>query len=423
MRIAAQAGWDIEPDSDSFRSFCEQLAHAQRDTLKVSASRNRGDFSALPSSPTVVGAFERRATLAKPGEALLDLFSKYEQQALSQARKAPETLAQERTTIRLLAQWVGDERSAKSITKSDVREFRDALLGVPVKWTSRTVYSSLTLREAAIKARSDALPSRTSRTVSREISAVSTLFGWMVSEGYVDDNPTIGLAPKFDKDAGKYPPFNSGQLTTIFSGPLYAGFIADGREHVPGDRRIRDWRFWVPLIGLFTGARLGEITQLMCVDVQSKHDIWFFDITDESDDGNEKSLKRDSSRRVVPIHSRLIEAGLLEYVEARRTVGGRLFPELHVHHAPDVSKFWRRHLKGIGVKKSNDDGFGFHSFRHTFVDECREAGVLDAVIGTLVGHAKAGMTAHYGQKTEANLKQRRDAIEMVKFEGVNFAFY
>jgi integrase len=78
---------------------------------------------------------------------------------------------------------------------------------------------------------------------------------------------------------------------------------------------------WLPLIGLYTGARLNEVCQLNpFTDIQqdSKTGIHYFHFTDDTDTENNvlKSVKTSSSHRIVPIHSKLIELGILEYVES-----------------------------------------------------------------------------------------------------------
>src|SRR5690349_12926065 len=79
-----------------------------------------------------------------------------------------------------------------------------------------------------------------------------------------------------------------------------------------GDHRIKDHRFWAPLIGLFSGARLNEIGQLRKGDVERVAEIWCFRITDEGED--ERSVKTSAGKRVVPMHQELIQLGLLDYL-------------------------------------------------------------------------------------------------------------
>ncbi|WP_265499394.1 site-specific integrase [Paracoccus beibuensis] len=85
---------------------------------------------------------------------------------------------------------------------------------------------------------------------------------------------------------------------------------------------------WISLIGIFTGMRLNEIAQLDLADMQQGEDgLWFVRVTDEGSPN--KRLKNSASRRLIPLHDRLVAAGLPAFVEDRRKRGSaRLFPDL-----------------------------------------------------------------------------------------------
>lgn len=120
------------------------------------------------------------------------------------------------------------------------------------------------------------------------------------------------------------------------------------------------------------------------------------------DDGSEgQNLKNTSSRRVLPLHPVLIELGLLQQVESVRATGvDRLFPELEpvrgkLGHAP--SKWFGRYKTKCGI---SDTRKTFHSFRHTFIDDLRDAGVQDSLIKRMVGHEDSSVTfGIYGSRT------------------------
>lgn len=42
-------------------------------------------------------------------------------------------------------------------------------------------------------------------------------------------------------------------------------------------------QFWAPLLGLFTGGRLGELSQLRVTDIQKIEGIWSISINEEED--------------------------------------------------------------------------------------------------------------------------------------------
>ncbi|MCY1364594.1 Phage integrase family protein [compost metagenome] len=120
------------------------------------------------------------------------------------------------------------------------------------------------------------------------------------------------------------------------------------------------------------------------------------------DSRDDQKLKNQSSRRVLPIHSELLNLGLLEHMDAVRVAGhSRLFPELEATrgkygHAP--SKWFSRYKAKLGI---DDPRKTFHSFRHTFIDDLREAGVQDSLIKQMVGHEDNSVTfGVYGSRLQ-----------------------
>lgn len=65
-------------------------------------------------------------------------------------------------------------------------------------------------------------------------------------------------------------------------------------------------RYWAPLIGLYTGMRLGEIAQLRGNDFKESAGIVFIDLMEDG----ERNLKSEAGERQIPLHPRLIELGL-----------------------------------------------------------------------------------------------------------------
>jgi integrase len=137
-------------------------------------------------------------------------------------------------------------------------------------------------------------------------------------------------------------------------------------------------KFWLPMIGLFTGARVNEICQLnpqKDVIQDEKTGIWCFNLTDDDAGvGVEKSHKNEHSMRKVPIHSKLIESGFLNYLDKVRALKhDRIF----VGFKPKSGKasyyaeyFFREYLKHIGLYDNVTIGknvLGMHCLRGTFI--------------------------------------------------------
>lgn len=79
-----------------------------------------------------------------------------------------------------------------------------------------------------------------------------------------------------------------------------------------------------------TGARVNEIAQLLLSDVLAGDGVYYLNL--ESDNESGKKLKNANARRKIPLHSKLISLGFIDYVNALKDAGyTRLFPELKPH--------------------------------------------------------------------------------------------
>ena len=180
----------------------------------------------------------------------------------------------------------------------------------------------------------------------------------------------------------------------------------------PGTHIIRDEKFWLPLIAVFSGMRQEEICQLRLEDVRQAEGIWVFDLRE----GEGRQLKNSNAIRRVPIHHTLIALGLLRYADQLREQPAHLlFPNLQPGGADDrlghnYSKWFTRYRRDTALYAP---GLDFHSFRHSATTFMKRTGVSDSVIDEVTGHATAGETARYNKGlTVANLKEAIDKIDI-----------
>ena len=138
-------------------------------------------------------------------------------------------------------------------------------------------------------------------------------------------------------------------------------------------------KFWLVMLGLFTGARVNEICQLNPqTDVIFDQDsgIWYFNLTDEGNSGVgvSKSLKNAHSFRKVPIHSKLIECGLLGYLDRVKSLKhDRIFNGFKPKDGKAsyyAEEFFRNYLKDIHLYDNETKGknvLGMHCLRGSFI--------------------------------------------------------
>lgn len=161
-------------------------------------------------------------------------------------------------------------------------------------------------------------------------------------------------------------------LVTIFDPDVFLGWV---KPH----------EFWVPLILLHHGPRIGEASQLSTTDIRQVDGVWIVSV---NDDAEGTTLKSEASTRKVPLHPALIELGLLVYVdEVRRLVGnGFLFPYLRPDPMNGMGKVPGATLNGYMARRLDHPRKRAHSFRHTVNQRLRDGKVSEENRCQFIGH-------------------------------------
>ena len=221
--------------------------------------------------------------------------------------------------------------------------------------------------------------------------------------------------------------FTPDELTSIFNAPIYTGCVNDELDYAErGPSHPRRGRFWVPLIALFHGCRLGEICQLYTEDVKERDGIPYLSIRTELDDEDktEERLKTQSSVRDVPLHPELLKLGFMQFVEERRNDADspRLFAELGLAKSTKrySTKFSRWFCRFIEHACGHKPKATFHSFRHHFRTALSHAGIGIELVDELCGWVDEdrGMDRNY---FHAQLKPLADAIAKVSYDGLDLS--
>lgn len=421
-------GLGLAPGSDDYAKLFEHLASARHAALDTSYRSAHGEVNAEPVGGVVERVRQRSATTAKPGETLLELFERWSSERLAKGEKRADTVNQDRKVVEQFAGYVGRGRAVDSITPQEVFDYRELLRDLPPKWTSNKQLARLGMKDAAVRARELGLPQTAFTTVNKHLSTISPLYKWLASQpAWVGlRNPCDGLFHDKVKGKNPRPPFTTPVLNTILRSPLFAGFLADGAEHKPGNQHADDWRKWIPLVCMFTGARIGEIAQLRIGDVRQQHGVWFIYI---AHDGDAKQSTKSGESRTAAVHAKLEAIGFIKFVERQcERAGGddraQLFPELKPNNRGQIgaepSRWWREYLTAIGVKQGRD-GIGAHSFRHELSDRLREeALLLDNEIAVCLGHSVKSTTGGYGKIRQGTVAMLKDWIDAVRWDGVDF---
>ncbi len=395
-----------------------RMMRAEIEGLKRGVERDNGNYGGTPTDPVVKPATGTTRETAAPGEGIMELFAVYERE--NPKSITADTLKQARRDIGTLVDYVGSTCPVKRIDKKSVREWKALLMQYPVKATETKVFEGMRLAQIVKHNEKIGKPVLTPRTVNRYLSSLGAFCNWLVSHGYIDQNPVDGMSLAKDKKKKVFP-FTVAQMNTLFGSPFFTGCESNEAPRFwikPGDVLIRDHRYWVPLIMLFSGARPAEIAQLAVSDVRQEHNHWIMHITTENDEDDDKSVKNDGSMRVVPVHPELVKLGFLDYHASQKEAGqSRLFPEaVRNSRGQMIAEFSRefgRYLTRIGVKKGR--GLSLYSFRHGATDALRRAGFLDDQFGFILGHTSGSMTGRYGMMPQGMLKQRVELVKAIAY--------
>jgi len=145
---------------------------------------------------------------------------------------------------------------------------------------------------------------------------------------------------------------------------------------------------------MLSGLRLDEACQLYKEDIKEVEGIWCLDVNDSKD----KKLKNLSSKRLVPVHPKLIDMGLIEYVQKCKTE--RLWPNLKWCKINGYSNSLGKWYQRFNRQHITDDPFKtFHSLRHAFADSLKQQGIQKELIAELMGHSQESITmGRYGKR-------------------------
>ncbi|UWQ03975.1 site-specific integrase [Aliiroseovarius crassostreae] len=407
----------LDPNSGSWRLLVRALQEAAIKASKAVSERDKGEVVPTPAMPA--------PNLSKvPNRSSLPLFSEATLEFLEEGNRGgwtQKTRNDYGAWLRDFAEAVGD-RPIDQYGKSDGRKFKGILAKLPPNRKKRKEISRLSIADAAEKGAMLGLPPMSLENANKAMKRVDAFSKW-AEKNYFDGpgpRPLEGMAFKIQESAqDKRYSFSTAQLTQIFHSPLYTGFHSPRLWKDKGPLRDAAWsRFWMPLLGLFTGARETELFSITVDDVLEEDGVHFLNVIVDED--QDRRVKTKAGRRRVPIHSQLIELGILDLVSDRKNEGEKhLFYDCS-HKAPKIasdnfSKWFSRYLTECGAKTKKN---AFHSFRHNSIGSLEANLVDERLLRVLHGHKAQGMGSIYAER-QFPIKELKKAIESISYPGLD----
>lgn len=388
--IAASFRGELQKAADAGRLEARRVeleGELEKHELNLKDGSLKGRFSLSTSESMVLGL---RAVLTGDGAANLPTV---DLEALRSATPSPDRLM----LFDLVELWSsrgGRPPTPKSVDmwKRTVGLFIEQNGDIPVsKITKRHV---IALRDALVA------DGRKSATVQNRINQLRSLFKHAIGLDLIATDPSEGVkAPETDDDDKERNPWSGEALTALFNSPVYTS----GLNMLGGGEAAA---YFLPLLGLFTGARLNELGQLRPKDVyQAQYDdefgtrksTWVIRIVRDKADG--LRLKNKSAIRRIPVHRELIRLGFIDLVNRaaernQNRIFGDLAPDKYGTVTANWGKWFGRYIrKTCGV---SDTRITYHSFRHSFKDICRALSIPEAVQDATTGHSDGRVARKYG---------------------------
>ncbi|WFT79822.1 site-specific integrase [Methylobacterium sp. CB376] len=415
--VLRENGLSSREGSESWRRLGFAMLKAQKRWADALLARNKGEVVETPVPPKAAST-PRSCTVE-------DLITAYLNDPTR--KRTPGTLKTYQTVFRAMRELLGPDTPVDSIHRVDCERIRSVIIRLPKNASQR--FPDLSLEDAAKLADAEKLERLGVSAVNNYLHNLSALFKWGVNTWRVTRNPAQGLALPDDRDERDLrQPFSIAQLQAIFTAPLYTGCQDDEEGYAkPGPNVPRRGRFWVPLLSLWTGMRLGECCQLRVEDVAEYEGVPVILINDDEepggDEADKKRVKTEAGRRFVPVHPELQRIGFLKFVEAMRGRGEkRLFPEIKPdsmgYLSGTFSKWFNDKRRFLGKLDMSGTGVSFHSFRHNYRDALREAEISLERVRALGGWRRdsEGEEAIYGKGLKAATLYKE--IEKVRYSGL-----
>ncbi|NFV79013.1 tyrosine-type recombinase/integrase [Magnetospirillum aberrantis] len=305
----------------------------------------------------------------------------------------------------LLYDVLGESKAVSAITHDDLDRVRDVLVHLPPyatdparnpQWKGKDrvqIAADVKMRIAE----GEKIRLLIIGAVNKYLTSISTLFGYARDKGMIAASPVPVRDYKIVRerqaeDKVEREDFPEEKLKAIFP--------KDFAENMTDVK-------WALAIALCQGFRGVEAAQLHVADIVQEDGIPCFrvDVDVLNGDGTttktDKTTKTEATKRLVPIHPKLIELGFLRHVEARKKAGEILVFDTTKYaggnHYDGIRDDITAYLKACGAYSERIHVY--HSLRHNWATAARNAGVPDEVADALGGWGSMGKSK--GRKGKA----------------------
>jgi integrase len=384
----------LRPEEE--RRLAYEFLAAVMEGYEVLSLRHKGIRAEKPTitavlpehNPTCSGAKAKADDGKTVGDVIEDFLTNY-----AKKRTGKSMLKKHQVALPLLGEMVGMTLPITKLRQRHINRYFEEIQRLPSRWPDVCRQNKITvlqlLQDESLLGTKGMAPKTFidgyRASISSFLRATKLAFQ---DEGFPTTLTTEGIEYTGTREEGENAqrPMYMHELKRLFEGPEMHEIAQDAsRAHL----------YWLPHIGVFTGARINEVCQINPqVDIHQDEPsgIWYMRVTEktEADEDVTKSTKNEVSERNIPFHPVLIKLGITDYLSALREAGATLlfpgFPPKNGRASPNAEKWFRKFIVQLGLRDETPGArlVGYHAFRSTILNQGQE---LNIDLTSITGHA------------------------------------
>ncbi|MFH4795626.1 tyrosine-type recombinase/integrase [Vibrio alginolyticus] len=252
--------------------------------------------------------------------------------------------------------------------------------------TKHNPWKSMPLEERIEAAEQGDVPEgeRVGKTLGRIKTAVNLFFDHFWRLGVIDNNPVKDMRFNDFVGGGERGSFTKAQLNDF--------------QTFATTNDLDGFKVAI-LLQMYSGMRNSEISNIQPEDIKTEQGVDYIHV---------RGTKTVNAERYIPIHSKLKEFGVVDYIKA----GGEIYT------SQSITQRFNRLMQSLSMSKEDSKGLplSFYSFRHNFASGLASGGVSELHIEWLMGHSHQGTKQRYIDRGVEHVPSLAESINCLSYE-------
>ncbi|HHX8286027.1 TPA: tyrosine-type recombinase/integrase [Vibrio diabolicus] len=252
--------------------------------------------------------------------------------------------------------------------------------------TKHNPWKSMTLEERIEAAEQGDVPKgeRVGKTLGRIKTAVNLFFDHFWRLAVIDNNPVKDMRFNDFVGGGERGSFTKAQLNDF--------------QTFATTNDLDGFKVAI-LLQMYSGMRNSEISNIQPEDIKTEQGVDYIHV---------RGTKTVNAERYIPIHSKLKELGVVDYIKA----GGEIYT------SQSITQRFNRLMQSLSMSKEDSKGLplSFYSFRHNFASGLASGGVSELHIEWLMGHSHTGTKQRYIDRGVEHVPSLAESINCLSYE-------